>query len=50
MTESVSRQETPLPGKFYVPLDRAVQAAHYFYRHRAADPKATWQAPPRVKP
>ena len=45
VTQSVGEQETPLPGKFYVPLELALQAAHYFYRHRALDPVLQWAAP-----
>ncbi|MFP4346086.1 MAG: Imm1 family immunity protein [Anaerolineales bacterium] len=44
MTQSVGGQETPLPAKFYVPLEMALQAAHYFYRHRAPDPALRWTA------
>jgi hypothetical protein len=43
--QSVGEQETPLPGKFYVPLEMALQAARYFYRHRAPDPTLRWAAP-----
>ena len=45
VTQSVGEQETPLPGKFYVPLEMALQAAHYFYLHRAFDPALQWAAP-----
>ena len=44
VTQSVGGQETPLPGKFYVPLEMALQAASYFYQHRAADPTLLWEA------
>lgn len=44
-TQSVGGQETPLPGTFYVPLTLALQAARYFYQHRAADPALPWVAP-----
>jgi hypothetical protein len=44
-TQSVGGQETPLPGTFYVPLTLALQAARYFYQHRAADPALQWVAP-----
>lgn len=44
VTQSVGGQETPLPGKFYVPLELALQAAHYFYLHRALDPTLPWAA------
>lgn len=45
VTQSVGGQETPLPGKFYVPLEMALQAAHYFYQRRAPDPALQWAAP-----
>lgn len=44
-TQSVGGQETPLPARFYVPLEMALQAAHYFYLHRALDPALLWAAP-----
>ena len=45
VTQSVGGQETPLAGKFYVPLEMALQAAHYFYLHCVADPTLQWAAP-----
>lgn len=45
LTQTVGGQETPLPGRFYVPLDLALRAAHYFYLHRHADPALRWEAP-----
>ncbi|MDY0094756.1 MAG: Imm1 family immunity protein [Candidatus Vecturithrix sp.] len=44
-TQSVGGQETPLPGKFYVPLALALHAARYFYQYRTADPALPWVAP-----
>ena len=44
-TQSVGGQETPLPARFYVSLEMALQAARYFYQHRALDPALQWAAP-----
>jgi hypothetical protein len=43
--QTVGGQETPLPAWLYVPLEMALQAARYFFLHRAADPALQWALP-----
>ena len=41
----IGGQGSVLPGRLCMPLATAIEAARYFFEHRAMHPKLTWEIP-----